>query len=90
MSKFCNESFLFSLRLTFKNDKSRCLLNKLSLLDSDLFDLDVMCSSDQELHLHGLHGNKRIIGLDLLTHLAVNLDDSARHGTFHEVLFVHG
>lgn len=90
MSKFCNESFLFSLSwFTFKNDKSGCLLHELRLLDSDLLDLDVVCGPDQELHFHGLDGNEWVIRLHLLADLAVDLDDCAWHGTLHKVLLVH-
>jgi hypothetical protein len=65
------------------------LFDELRLLDSNLLDFDVVSGPNQELHLHGLDGNERIICLDLLADLAVDLDDSARHGALDKVLLVH-
>ncbi len=79
---------LLGFSFPLEDDQFGCLLDKLRFLYADLLDLDVVSGTNEELHLHGLDRNQRIVGFDLLTDLAVNLYDRAWHGALHKILFV--
>lgn len=64
------------------------MLNELCLFHTNLLDLDVVSGTNEELHLHGLNGDQGIVGLDFLTHLAIDLDDRTGHGALNKILFI--
>lgn len=70
----------------FENNHSLVHLHKLSLIDADVLDLAVVCSTDKELHLHGFDRDQRVIGLDILTRLAINFYDCPWHRALYEIL----
>ena len=83
---FLNLRFCLYFWFGLENNHSFVHLHKLSFFNANVLDLAVVCGTNEELHLHGFDRDQRIIGLDFLSRLAINLYDCAGHGALHEVL----